>query len=174
MANGRSLKTHVLQVACLGSLIFLTGCGSDHPATAPVSGVVTYKGAPVEGASVTFGRNLRDIAQGEIAIGKTDAGGRFHLTTHFGSEASAKGAVPGDYEVVVSKYVPPVGISQEQYQALVDAADKISDTGGMVPADQQPPPLVEQFPAHYSIMGKSQLKASVPAGGIQDLSFPLE
>ena len=96
-----------------GLLVLLTclGCGSKLPATKPVTGTVTYLGQPVEGATVMFGRDSRDIAKGELAIGKTDAQGRFALSTHFGSETDAKGVVAGDYAVTISKLVPPPGIA---------------------------------------------------------------
>lgn len=109
-----------------------------------------------------------------MAIGKTDAAGHFELTTHFGPQTSATGAVPGDYEVVISKYVPPPGFTQAQYDAMVAVALKIGETGAQVPKDKQPPQLVEKFPERYSVRGKSQLKANIPEKGPVELSFTLD
>jgi hypothetical protein len=162
------------RVACLAGMLFLIGCGSGHPATVFVSGDVTYKGQPVEGANVVLGRGSRSVALGEIAIGKTDAKGHFELTSHFAGQASGRGAVPGDYEVTISKLVPPPGMTQAQYQALVDAANKIGETGGTVPPGKEPPPMVEMFPPQYSVSGKSKLKATITPSGPNELKFPLD
>jgi hypothetical protein len=163
-----------LAIACLLGVPWLTGCGSKLAATKPVTGTVLYRGNPVEGANVLFSRGSRNIAAGEIAMGKTDTQGRFTLTTHFGSQTDSKGAPEGQYEVTVSKHVPPKGVSDSQYQAMVEAANKIGETGAMVPPDKQPPALVEMFPEQYSTVGKSKLTATVSTQGANDFQFNLE
>jgi hypothetical protein len=163
----------VVAVGLAGGLS-LAGCGTNLPATAPATGTVLYRGQPVEGVVVLFGRGGRDLAKGELAIGTTDAQGHFELTTHVGPQADVKGAVPGPYEVTLSKAVPPPGISESQYRALVEAATKIGETGAMVPPEQQPPPTVEMFPPRYSVAGKSELKADVTERGPNDFQFKLE
>ena len=40
-------------------VMVVAGCGQGLPATVAVTGEVTYKGAPVEGANVVFGRGSR-------------------------------------------------------------------------------------------------------------------
>jgi len=163
-----------LAIACLLGMPWLTGCGSKFPATRPVTGIVLYHGKPVQGATVLFSRGSRNIAAGEVAMGKSNAEGRFTLTTHFGSESDAKGAPVGQYEVTVSKHIPPKGVSESQYQAMVDAANKLGATGVAVAPDKQPPPLVEMFPEQYSVVGKSKLTADVTAQGPNDFQFNLE
>jgi len=151
------------------------GCGGPSvPKTAPAGGVVTYRGAPVEGATVIFGRGDRDLARGEVAIGRTDAQGRFALTTHVAGKAAAKGAVPGDYGVTVSKHVPPPGMSMSEYQSRVDAATRIGAEGGMLRPDQEPPALVEMMPRRYSVAGESTLEATVELRGPNEFLFDLE
>ena len=108
-----------------------------------------------------------------MAIGKTDAEGRFELTTHFAGQASAKGAVPGDYEVTISKPVPPPGITAQKYAEMVEAARKAGEIGAMLPPGQQPPPTVELFAPHYSAPGKSRLKATVGPTGATPAEFVL-
>jgi hypothetical protein len=163
-----------LFLATLVSSAALVGCGSGFPATAPVSGTVTYKGKPVEGANVTFGRDQRDSMKGEVASAKTDANGVFRLSTHFGSKATAEGAVPGTYQVTVSKFVPPGDMTMAAYQAMVDAAEKIGQNGDIVPPNLRPPSLIEMFPSEYSASGKSSLTATVPPGGNTRLNFDLK
>ena len=93
---------------CGGLRLGLAGCGedpgvTDRPATVPVSGVVTLGGNPVEGATVTFHAGVPapgQTAQGNSAVGQTDAEGRFQLKTFEAND----GAVPGEYVVTISKY----------------------------------------------------------------------
>lgn len=112
---------------CYIGAVCLTGCTggaegqSEFPETVAVTGTVTYNGQPVEGATVTFSP---DIPQHELAMGKTgghaafattDAKGVYSLYTAWGS-----GAVPGDYNVTVTKYdQPPVAAgaaSDDEYE----------------------------------------------------------
>ncbi len=168
------IRRPYLALLCAIGFTPCAGCDSKHPATSPVVGKVSWRGKPVENATVTFSRGSKDIAKGEVAIGTTDAEGNFSLMTHFAGQESANGAVPGDYEVTVSKQVPPPGVTAEQYRAMVEAANKIGESGAMVPAGKRPPLLVELFPAHYSAAGKSRLKAAVPSAGSPDANFALE
>jgi hypothetical protein len=62
---------------------------------AKVSGVVTYKGQPVEGAVVAFHCNTASVP----ATGTTDASGRFTLTTL----TPGDGAVPGEHKITITK-----------------------------------------------------------------------
>ncbi len=163
-----------LAMTCLLGLPWLTGCGPKRAATKPVTGTVVYRGQPLDGANVLFSRGSRNIAEGEVAMGKTDAQGRFTLTTHFGSATDSKGAPEGKYEVTISKRVPPKGVSESQYRAMVEAANKIGESGAPVPPDKQPPALVEMLPEHYSVVGKSKLSADITAGGKTDFEFKLE
>jgi len=164
----------VRTVGWLFCLLAVAGCGPKTPETVPVTGLVTQGGMPVEGATVTFTRGSGGLAEGETAIGKTDANGRYELITHFGPQTSAHGVVLGEYEVIISKHVPPPGITQAQYDTMVAIANKIGETSAMVPPDKQPPPLVEKFPEHFSKRGKSRLKASVPEKGPVELNFTLD
>ncbi|WP_425615072.1 hypothetical protein NA78x_004961 [Anatilimnocola sp. NA78] len=83
------------------TLLLVSGCGPRGPVVVPVTGTVTLDGTPVEGASVMF----MPVAAGAApaggtlpAVGKTDKDGKFELETD-----GKKGAVEGDYAVVVSK-----------------------------------------------------------------------
>jgi hypothetical protein len=154
-------------------LLAMTGCSGRLP-TVSVTGTVTHKGEPLEGASVMFGRGGRDITKGEIAIGKTDADGRFSLSTYVGPQEELKGAVVGKYDVTISKYIIPHGMTEAQYKALVAEVDRISASGAMMPPGQQLPDLVEMLPAKYSIIGKSELSADVAAKGPNDFQFKLD
>jgi hypothetical protein len=69
------------------------------PKVVPAGGMVRYQGKPLEGALVTFSNS----AQGLSASGRTDAQGKFTLT----SFEEGDGALPGKHVVTVSKVQMP-------------------------------------------------------------------
>src|SRR5690606_8422758 len=69
---------------------------ANRPKTAQVSGVVTYKGDPVEGANVSL-TPKSGSGQGGFAL--SDKDGKFQVTTFDQND----GAVPGEYSVMISK-----------------------------------------------------------------------
>lgn len=140
---------------------FLFGCAgadgdSDRPATAPVSGVVTLDGTPVEGAQVAL--NPEDPT-GQGAFGRTDAEGRYELTTF----ETADGAVPGNYIVTVTKYdVPPP-------QPEASGEDYVPPEAG----GARPKAPKNELPTQYSQMHTSELRAVVSAEGENKFDFAL-
>ena len=91
---------HGVAWSCMSlNVLVFAGCsGSDRPEMVPVSGTVMYRGEPLEGASVRFVGQI-----GRPAIGRTDADGRFTLT----SFDEGDGAVLGEHAVTVTKYAKP-------------------------------------------------------------------
>ena len=73
--------------AALLAVVVLAGCGSSGPPIpdlAPVTGTVTQRGKPLEGAAVSFWPE----GKGSPSVGGTDAEGRFELKyagTHTGA-----------------------------------------------------------------------------------------
>jgi len=79
------------------SLVLTPGCGDSRPETFQVTGTVTCRGKPLEGALVMF------VPKGtRPASGKTDAEGRFTLL----SFKPGDGAVVGEHTVCIAKSVP--------------------------------------------------------------------
>ena len=78
-------------------LAFVVGCGSGRPPRVPVTGVVVYRGKPLDSANVTFMPK-----GGRPASGLTDAQGRFLLRTFDADD----GALEGGHVVCISKNVP--------------------------------------------------------------------
>lgn len=75
------------------TLVLLSGCGGEsRPTLAKASGTVTYKGKGIENLAVEF-----TPAEGRPASGKTDAQGKFTLTTFDPDD----GAVLGEHKVSV-------------------------------------------------------------------------
>ena len=148
-------------VIALGTaaILGLCGCGpkgtGDRPATVTARAVVTYNGAPVSGATVSF------IADGgsHSASGVTNETG----TANMGTFGEGDGVVPGKFKVTIRKTT-------------------ITTTGGAQPAEKVespdsdiPPGKVEQkeeLPAKYADPGTSGLTAEVTAADTE-LKFDL-
>jgi hypothetical protein len=80
--------------------LFSIGCGTGGPATASVSGTVTYNGKPVPNAHVSF---VPSDASSRAAEGLTDTSGRFTLGTFSPND----GAIVGKYKIGVIANGPP-------------------------------------------------------------------
>lgn len=124
----------------------LAGCGSP---TVPVTGTITYKSQPVADANIVFTPTSggAGATTGKIATGRTDALGKFALTT----EKPGDGALPGEYTVSITPGLPPP--DEENYDY----------------SEEPPPP----FPMRYTSSTSSDLRATVKAGS-NDFPFELK
>jgi hypothetical protein len=140
-----------------------TGGGGDQwtqklPDTVAASGVVLLDGAPIEGATVVFA----PVAGQHAADGLTDADGRFTLKAF----PSKDGAVPGSYQVAVSKTVATEFAAQLKPEHVVEAEHAAA---GPVPAA-----FANALPSDYANPGTSGLKADIPRAGTTDLKIELK
>lgn len=132
-------------------LALLVGCNSKSvTGTVPVAGKVTYKGAPVEGAIITFVPE----GSGRPATATTVAGGVFSLTT-----VDASGAMPGKYKVIVDKVDYGAGATL----SMEAAASGIGAEGNATRA----------LPAKYAEAASTPLAIEVPSGGKKDIDLAL-
>lgn len=124
------------------SVSLLTGCGDSGPDMAPVTGVVTLDGAPVENAAVMFVPE----AGGRPATGLTDAEGKFSLET----------LKPGDGALVGKHKVTVTGVKVTGIQATEDGL-----SGAVNPGEVR-----EQWfvPQKYSTPDSSGLTQEVADG----------
>ena len=151
------------------------GCSGKLPEAVPVSGTVLHEGKPLEGATVTFRNQTEgEMVAGALALGTTDSEGKFTLQSHLGATEVADGVVPGNYRVAISKFIPPRGMSEADYEEKRAEEVKIMEAEGQVPPNKQVPPKVELLSAEYSNIQKTTLKATIPEGGNEDLKFELE
>lgn len=134
--------------------IAVCGCSSN-PKTVEVTGTVTYDGKPVEGAIVTFGPTAED---GEAASAKTDASGNFTLSTFEKDD----GAIPGKYNVGITKTESVGGMSKDEEHAAVEAGKPVKQAE-----------LVAKIPPKYGDPAKSGLTAEVTEGGENHFEFKL-
>jgi len=122
----------------LGSIL-LAGCsGDDLEPVYPVTGTITMKGKPVEGAIVAF----TPTEGGTAASGTTDAAGVYKLTTR----SAGDGAVAGKYNISVAKY--DQRIEDKKPKA---AAGELAD----------PYDVTNEYPTGYDEMQASEIAASL-------------
>lgn len=137
----------------------ISGCShSDRPETAPVRGKITYRGAPVAGATITF------LCPGapRLAIGTSDSQGNYRLTTFTPND----GAVIGTHTVTVRKVAsepasdvaPPPVDSQSMSKAIEQA---MRQTARQIVAAEKAP---ASLPAKYADRTTSGLRQEVVAG----------
>ena len=89
----------------VASGLLTIGCsGESGPPTAPVSGVVTYEGKPVQYANVIF--FPQNIPDAHTAFAQTDEEGRFSGMTTAGSSVGS-GAAVGSHFVTITEGWPP-------------------------------------------------------------------
>lgn len=144
---------------CAVLLVFaiVSGCGgtSLREPTAPVTGVVTYNGEPVGGATVVFGPAS---GQDQPATGTTDAEGRFTLTTY----EQGDGAILGQFTVTISKTRTIGGMTEDEEHAAIEAGKEIEAAK-----------TVDELPEKYKDGLQSGLTANVEAGRDNHFEFPL-
>ncbi|MEQ1824496.1 MAG: hypothetical protein ABL921_01050 [Pirellula sp.] len=122
------------------ALLLLSGCwGETLEPVYPVSGTITQKGKPVDGAIVAFTPAV--TGAGLPASGITNASGVYKLTTR----NSGDGALIGKYKISVAKY------DKKLEPKKTEGSDK--------PAD--PYDITNEYPTGYNEMQASEIAASL-------------
>lgn len=95
-------------------LSIMTGCGEqiEKKPTAPVKGIVTFEGKPLETGEVVF---FPDSGE-QIAHGKIQPDGSFELTTY----DEGDGAFPGKHTVTIISERDMEGVSAEDPEASLE------------------------------------------------------
>lgn len=145
--------------------VALVGCSSDDgaddlPETVSAEGVLTLDGKPLEGASIVLSPS--DPA-GYAASTISGTNGKFRLQ----SFPMKDGAVPGNYQIAVTKSVESGGAG----------AWKPEDFGeDAAHAAESPPPssLKNVLPAQYADPQTSGLSLTIPPEGLSDYEIELK
>lgn len=138
MPASKSTPGQWLAAALVAALI--AGCGGGAKGNT-VRGKVTYKGAPVEGASVIF-HPKGQAGPGVVRpAAVTAADGTFTLKT-----AGEEGAPPGEYDVTIMWEKPPPGgwVGEDRQDALggkYSRPGKSGLTATVNPGDTEVPPF---------------------------------
>ena len=144
----------MLRILPIVVVVCFIGCTHRGPAVQFVEGTVKLGGTTVADADVCF---TPKSADGIPAVGKTDANGLYRLTSAQAGEFG-KGAVAGEYDVRVMKYI------DLDYVAPVN------------PKPGDPAPLAKpkhHLPVKYADVKTSGLSATVKKGKNQ-IDFNLE
>lgn len=172
--SSRRFRLVMLALVCLSSGT-LPGCrDANAPKVVPVTGTVRYQGKPLDGATVVFAASGEKPGTAILAIGTTDAQGRFRVKTQIGSTSSYEGAVAGEHRVTVSKFVPPPSMTEAAYQQKVEAEKRIMETKGQLLPGEAAPAKVQLLKPGYSDNQKTTLTAKVQAGGGNDFTFDVK
>jgi hypothetical protein len=118
---------------------------------------IEYQSKPVENAQVAFSP---DQAGGRAAAGKTDANGRFQLT----SLRRNDGVMPGKYKVSIAKREVVGSLTAEEAKAW------FKKHSGPPPGK----PVENSLPEVYGDADDSGLTAEVTVGGENDFKFSLK
>ncbi|QDV49426.1 carboxypeptidase regulatory-like domain-containing protein [Gimesia fumaroli] len=96
------------------------------PQTFPASGTVTFKGAPLEGATVIFRSNS---GEPQAAVGRTDQEGKFQLRTF----EDGDGAIAGEHSVAITCVKtegPPEGANLDEANVVIKETSLIPQQYG--------------------------------------------
>jgi hypothetical protein len=161
--------------------LVLLGCGGDNRvAVLPVSGTITVEGKPAEGAIVTFSVPGQTL----ISVGKTDATGKFQLTTYRAND----GAIEGE-NVVTVRMSSELPIDPNTAPADPSDTTKILEMSQMMSKMAKDQNLATQrklnakqtsalenslIPVRYSDSQKTDLRAKVEKGKDNKFDFDLK
>jgi hypothetical protein len=126
LVRRRTLALLLLLGAASPGLAALAGCGKglSVPSTAPVTGVVKYKGKPLQGIRVTLHSEAGAEKGAFVPSGQTGPDGKFSLSTG----APHNGAPPGTYVVTFDKPEIASAASTRSIETEIDAfGGKYSD-----------------------------------------------
>lgn len=146
------MSASCLSSLCLGLLVGCAG-GDSNPPTYPVTGTVTYKGQPADGATVIL---VPISAEAKGATGTTDAEGKFTMTTFVNGD----GARPGDYAVKVFKYEfqdPGPTEAEMETNTTLEEEEEMYDPD----AESEAPPAKNLLPQKYASETTSGFKHTV-------------
>lgn len=136
--------------ALAAAMLVTSGCGGPpKPAVEKAAGTVTYKGAPVKGATVTFIYN-----DGTASTGVTDDQGKFKMMTD-----SVEGARIGKAKVTITKSATVSGLpaAPKPEDMMKMAASQGKDMKDAANAKSE-------IPAKYGDQTLTPLSAEVTAG----------
>lgn len=142
---------HWLAIVVFGAA---SGCGEeDGLRRVHIVGKLTAKGVPVDNCVVLLVPNRSAGTKGIGAGGETDSTGTFKVIS---SRAGAQGLPPGEYKVVLNRW--------------------IDSDGAALPADAKQadyPNAVQSIPAKYTAPETTTLRVTIPeAGGEVNIDIP--
>lgn len=137
------------------------GCGDGGPATAPVTGKVTFDGKPYANAIVTYS----PVGGGPSAIGKSNENGEYEVFT-----VGKKGAVLGSHKVSVITEVTSSSSAQSAAEIRSDDPEYAKKMAAASRGQSSSTVPKEPLPAKYNT--KTELTFEVKSGkNVNDLTL---
>jgi hypothetical protein len=155
------------------SLVALVGCavvvgcgGSGNFAT--VTGTVTHKGSPVNGAKVEFHGTTQEAGASDIFATQTDSSGKYMIA----GVGNKPGIPPGMYKVVITKFEGNFALSKpEEGMDAGQMEAQMSDAGAGAAVQKA---VKNHLPSEYASPASTQLSTIVEAGKNENVNFDLK
>lgn len=154
----------VFTIAMTAVLSCALGCGGDGAEGGsdvfPVTGTVTMQGGALANATVVFA----PTAPGQpTAMGKTDAEGKFSMTTYDPNDGTAE----GKFKVVISKTVYEANAQSSVLDADGHSADENAGSHGAAAG-------ADLVPGQYAQSASTPLTADVSSSGENVFTFEIK
>lgn len=176
MLRNGTLASSASKFAALLVVIGMTGCDDGSVKVYPVKGTVNYQGKPLDNAIVNFLINGKEGQPSTlIGMGTTDKEGKFTIqTTIDPTSMPLEGAVEGEHQVTISKYIPPKGMTEEDLAKMMARETALMEKQGYVDPKDVTPSRIPFLPPKYQNPGASELSAKVEPGGANEFTFDLK
>jgi len=155
-------------------ILVFTGCNNPDARFTKVEGTITYNGEAVEGANVIF---TAADSSGESAVGVTDASGKYTLTTA-GAQNTGTGAVPGEYNVIVTKVhstqtTDPDVLAEQRKEITPEELRRRLAAKGLTVSSAVQIEYKQLLPVKYGQPSSTPLKVTVQKSGVSKHNFDL-
>jgi hypothetical protein len=155
-------------------ILVFAGCSKQDTGFTKVEGTITYNGEAVEGATIIFSPT---DSSGESATGKTDANGKFTLTTA-GAQNAGSGVKPGTYNVLVKKVETtqtsdPDVLAEQRREITSEELRRRLAAKGLNAMTAVKIEHKQLLPVQYGQPSATPLKATVQQGRVSKHDFDL-
>jgi hypothetical protein len=155
--------------AVIGScaVVAAMGCGGSGN-FATVTGTITHKGSPVDGAKVEFHGTTAQAGKSDIFATQTDSSGKYMLAG-VGQNA---GVPPGMYKVVITKFEGNVAMTSPEAGMDAGQMEAQASDGGAGAAAQKT--IKNHLPSVYASPASTKLSSTIQPGKNENVNFDLE
>jgi len=145
-------------------VVAATGCGGSGN-FGTVTGTVSHKGSPVDGAKVEFHGTTQEAGKSDIFSTQTDSSGKYMIA----GVGNNPGIPPGMYKVVISKLEGNFAMGEGMDAGQLEA--QVSDQGGSAAVQKT---IKNHLPSEYSSPASTKLSTTVAAGKNENVNFDLQ
>jgi len=153
-------------VAVIGCYVVVAamGCGGSGN-FATVTGTVSHKGSPVDGAKVEFHGTTQNAGKSDIFLTQTDSSGKYMIA----GVGNNPGIPPGMYKVVITKFEGNFAMAEGMDAGQLEA--QVSDLGASAPVQKT---IKNHLPTEYASPASTKLSTVVESGKNVNVNFDLK